>query len=230
MQPSRTFGESSFCPVRVLFLGDAPGMGRALPAILKFLDPRVIHRTVVLPRRGQASERLERSRAADEVIIEPNLVENPVEPWRRAMSADDLAAPCGRKCVRFVGNVARAAAGFTRLSRLAKRGGYDLIYCNGTSADLAGGILSAATSVPALWHVRYTSIPDLVAPIHRLLSASAGVRRIVCVSRAAAGLFSHCGEKIRVVQGAIDTEEDARREAHEIQSEIVGVVGEPQPC
>jgi glycosyltransferase involved in cell wall biosynthesis len=172
----------------VLFIGDAAGPGRAFHTILKFLDPRVIHRTVVLPRRGPASDRIERARAADEVIIEPNL-------------AHDFMS------LRFVGNAVRAAAGFTRLSRLAKRGGYDLIYCNGTVADLAGGILSAATSVPALWHVRYTSIPGLVAPIHRFLSASAGVRRIVCVSRAATALFSHCREKIRVLHNAVDTDE-----------------------
>jgi glycosyltransferase involved in cell wall biosynthesis len=123
------------------------------------------------------------------------------------MSREDFDAPCGLRSLRLLGNVARAARGFGRLSKLAERGGYDLIYCNGTSADFAGGILSAATSVPALWHVRYTSIPSLVAPIHRLLSSSTGVRRIVCVSRAAAALFPHCREKIRVVHNAVDTED-----------------------
>jgi glycosyltransferase involved in cell wall biosynthesis len=211
MQTSRSTGEPPFgCPLRVLFINDTArngGPGRSLYTILKFLDPRVIHRTVVLPRRGPVSDLLERARAADEVIVEPNLVENPIEPWSRAMSREDFDAPCGLRSLRLLGNVARAARGFGRLSKLAERGGYDLIYCNGTSADFAGGILSAATSVPALWHVRYTSIPRLVAPIHRLLSSSAGVRRIVCVSRAAAALFPHCREKIRVVHNAVDTDD-----------------------
>jgi glycosyltransferase involved in cell wall biosynthesis len=210
MQPSPSSESSYEGPLRVLFVNDTRENGAAgatFHTILKFLDPRVIHRTVVLARRGPASERLEQARAADEVIIEPNLVESPIEPWKRAISEGDFDAPRGRKSLRFLGNLARAAVGMRRLSELAKRGAYDLIYCNGASADFAGGILSAATSVPTLWHVHYTSIPSLVAPIHRLLSASAGVRRIVCASRAAAALFPHCREKIRVMHKVVDTEE-----------------------
>jgi len=195
------------CQWRVLFINDTArdgGPGRSLHSILKFLDPRVIHRTVVLPRRGAISEMLEGAGAVDEIIIEPNLVCNPIEPWNRAMSRGDFDAPSSLQALRFVGNVARAAAGFKRLRELAKRGGYDLIYCNGTSADFVGGILAASTSVPALWHVRYTSVPALVAPIHTRLSASTGVRRIVCVSRAAAALFAHCPQKVSVVHNAVD--------------------------
>ena len=198
------------CRLRVLFINDTAqngGPGRSLHSILKFLDPRVIHRTVVLPRRGAVSDLLERGDAVDELIFEPNLVENPIEPWNRPMSRDDFGASLGRRSLRLAGNLARAVMGFTRMSKLAKHGGYDLIYCNGTSADFAGGILSAATSVPALWHVRYTSVPALVAPIHRRLSASTGVRRIVCVSSAAAALFPHCQGKTRVLHNAVDVEE-----------------------
>jgi len=42
-------------PVRVLFINDTArngGPGRSLHSILKFLDPRVTHRAVVLPRDG----------------------------------------------------------------------------------------------------------------------------------------------------------------------------------
>ncbi len=207
----RLLGDLPFSyPLRVLFFHDSAEIGGAahgFHAVLKFLDPRVIHRTVVLPRRGRASESLESARVADEIIIEPNLVEHPVEPWSRPMSRDDFGAPPGRKSLRLLGNIARAGRAFTRLSELVKRGGYDLLYCNGASAELAGGILSAATSVPALWHVRYTSIPRLVAPIHRLLAASAGVRRIMCVPFAANSLFSHCRDKIRVLHHAVDLDE-----------------------
>src|SRR5689334_17048224 len=129
--------------LRVLFLNDTArngGPGRSLHSILKFLDPRVIHRTVVLPRPGPISEMLERARAADEIIIEPNLVENPVEPWKRPIVRRDFDAPCSVRAVRLLGNVARAARGLKRLRELARRGGYDLLYCNGTSADFAGGV------------------------------------------------------------------------------------------
>jgi glycosyltransferase involved in cell wall biosynthesis len=148
-----------------------------------------------------------RAGVVDELIIEPNLVENPIEPWRRPMSRRDFDASPVLRSLRFVGNVARATAGFSRLCELAKHGGYDLVYCNGTNADFAGGALAAATGLPALWHVRYTSIPPLVAPIHRRLSASTGVRRIVCVSRAALALFPHCRAKTRVLHNALDIDE-----------------------
>ena len=234
MQPSSSPIHPPFGgPLRVLFLhgtSESSGPGRGFHTILKFLDPRVIHRTVVLPRRGPMSDGLESARVADEVIIEPNLVQNPIEPWKRAMSRGDRDASSGLQSLRFLGNVARAAVGLRRLSDLAKRGGYDLIYCIGTNADFVDGILSTATSVPALWHVRYTTIPGLVAPIHRLLSASADVRRIVCVPRAATALFSHCRQKIRLVESEIDTDELNPSLARFIQNEIIGAVTEPFAC
>jgi glycosyltransferase involved in cell wall biosynthesis len=177
--------ESAFdAPLRVLFLDDT--LPSALPrrnlhSVLKFLDPRLIHRTVVLARRDATSELLERSEAADEIIVEPNWVERPL----------------------------RAARGFKRVSDLARSGAYDLIYCEGPTATIAGGFLAKVATVPALWHVRYTSVPRLVAPIHTRISASAGVRRIVCASGAAAAPFAHCREKVRIVRPAVDTEEFA---------------------
>src|SRR5260221_3968968 len=175
--------ESSFdAPLRVLFLDDTLASAlprRQLQSVLKFVDPHLIHRTVVLARRDATSELYERTEAADEIIVEPNWVETP----------------------------ARAALGFRRVSGLVRSGAYDLVYCEGTRANIAGGFLAAVASVPALWHVRYTSVPRLVAPIHTRLSASAGVRRIVCSSGGAAAQFGHCPEKVRVVHGAVDTEE-----------------------
>src|SRR3954471_20128678 len=69
--------------LRVLFINDTArngGPGRSLHSILEFLDPAVVHRTVVLPRRGPISQLLEQSGAVDELIFEPNLIENPIEP------------------------------------------------------------------------------------------------------------------------------------------------------
>ncbi|MEO6572975.1 MAG: hypothetical protein ABIP89_03990, partial [Polyangiaceae bacterium] len=48
-------------PVRALFLNDTSrngGPGRTLFYILKFTDPALVHRTVVLPRAGVVSELL----------------------------------------------------------------------------------------------------------------------------------------------------------------------------
>jgi glycosyltransferase involved in cell wall biosynthesis len=60
------------------------------------------------------------------------------------------------------------------------------------------------TGVPVLWHVRYTSLPPAVVGMHRRLSASRGVKRIVCVSGAAARQFRHCVDKVRVIHNGLD--------------------------
>lgn len=194
-------------PVRVLFINDTArngGPGRSLHSILRFLDPTRVHRTVVLPRDGAIGELYARDGVADELLFEPDLVENPIEPWSRAMERRDFDAPAALKAARLAGNVVKATRGMARLAGRVRRGGYDLIYCNGTNADFAGGALARLTGVPALWHVRYTSLPGAVAGLHRRLSASDGVRRIVCVSNAAAALFPHCTEKVRVIHNALD--------------------------
>ena len=192
-------------PIRVLFINDTArngGPGRSLYTILRFLDPKQVHRAVVLPRPGVISELLRD--VADEMLFEPKLVENPIEPWSRAMERSDFDAPLPLKGARAVGNVGRAALALRHLARVAQRGHYDLLYCNGTNADFAGGALAWMSGVPALWHVRYTSIPPAVRGVHDRLAASAGVRRIVCVSHAAASLFPDVMSKVTVIHNALD--------------------------
>jgi glycosyltransferase involved in cell wall biosynthesis len=195
--------------VRVLFINDTTrngGPGRSLESILKFLDPSVVHRAVVLPRAGAVSELLAGSGVTDEVHLEPNLVENPIEPWNRAIERSDFGARFPLKALRATGNGVRAIRAVARLRSLVRRQRYDLIYCNGTTADFAGAALAQLTGVPALWHVRYTSIPPALRGVHRALAASAGVARIVCVSSAAASLFPHCTEKVNVIHNALDVD------------------------
>ncbi len=192
---------------RVLFINDTArngGPGRSLHSILKFLDPLVVHRCVVLPRGGPIADLLARDGVADELCFEPNLVENPIEPWARPMERRDFDAAVALKAARLAGNAFKATRAMARLTSLVRRGRFDLIYCNGTNADFAGALLAATTGVPALWHVRYTSVPRAVAGLHRHLSAGRGVRRIVCVSQAAASLFPHCTRKVTVIHNALD--------------------------
>ena len=194
-------------PLRVLFLNDTArngGPGRSLFTILRFLDPASVHRTVVLPREGVIADLLRP--VADDMVFEAGLVENPVEPWSRAIERSDFDAPSPLRAVRAAGNVARAGLGLRRLARFIRRGGYDLIYCNGTNADFAGGALAWMTGVPCLWHVRYTSLPKAVRGVHDRLAAGVGVQRIVCVSHAAASLFPHVPTKVRVIHNALDLE------------------------
>lgn len=193
-------------PVRVLFLNDTArngGPGRSLYTLLSHLDPAEIYRAVVLPRPGEVSDLLEG--ACETIAYEPDFVENPIEPLTRAMRREDLEAPAALRSVRAVGNVFKMGRSMTSLSRLLKRGDFDLVYCNGTTADFAGASVGMLTGTPVLWHVRYTHVPEATAALHARLAASRTVRRIVCVSRAAAKLFAHCPEKVSVVHNAVDT-------------------------
>jgi glycosyltransferase involved in cell wall biosynthesis len=192
---------------RTLFINDTArngGPGRSLHAVLKYLDPARVHRAVVLPRRGAVAELLAQDGVVDELLFEPNLVENPIEPFGRPMERRDFEAPAPLKAARLVANIGKGTWALARLASLVRRGRFDLVYCNGTNADFAGGALAAMTGVPALWHVRYTSLPSAVVGLHRRLSASGGVRRIVCVSGAAASQFLHCASKVRVIHNGLD--------------------------
>ena len=210
--------------MRVLFINDTArngGPGRSLHSILRFLDPAVVHRAVVLPRHGEIAELLARDGVADELILEPDLVENPIEPWDRPMERRDFEVSGALKAARFAGNVVKSTRGMARMASRVRRGGYQLVYCNGTNADFAGGALARLTGVPALWHVRYTSLPGALAGVHRRLSASRGVRRIVCVSHAAAALFPHCTDKVRVIHNALDLGDfDPERVAPSLRAEL----------
>src|SRR5688500_19273441 len=82
--------------VRVLFINDTArngGPGRSLFYILRFLDPDVIHRAVVLPREGIISELYASRGVTEELLFERDLVENPIEPWDRPMAREDFDAP-----------------------------------------------------------------------------------------------------------------------------------------
>jgi glycosyltransferase involved in cell wall biosynthesis len=196
--------------VRVLFINDTArngGPGRSLFYILHFLDPDVVHRAVVLPRSGVISELYASRGVTEELLFENDLVENPIEPWNRPMERNDFDASLPVRSVRAVGNVVRATRAMARLTSVVRRGNYDLIYCNGTNADFAGGALARTASTPAIWHVRYTSLPKAVRGVHDRLAASRGVKRIICVSKASAELFPHCPEKVRVIHNALDVSE-----------------------
>ncbi len=196
--------------VRVLFINDTArngGPGRSLFYILRFLDPAVVHRAVVLPRPGVISELYASRGVTEDLLFEHDLVENPIEPANRPMAREDFDAPLPQKGIRAAANVVRAGRAMWRLTRLLERGAFDLVYCNGTNACFAGGLLTRTARVPALWHVRYTSVPKAVRGLHDGLAVGSGVRRIVCVSKASAALFPHCPEKVRVIHNALDVEE-----------------------
>src|SRR5580700_6519755 len=151
--------------LRVLFITDTSrngGPGRTILDIMKFLDPARVHRTVLVPREGIVSRRLVDARAAESLFFEPDLIENIYEPFARAIERRDLDAPWPLKLLRAAGNVGRGTAGFIRLLRRVRTERFDLIFCNGTSANFVGGAIAAVLGVPVIWHVFYPSVSPLV--------------------------------------------------------------------
>ena len=195
---------------RALFINDTSrngGPGKTLFYILNFLDPAVIRRSVMVPREGVVTELLRSGHATEELFVQPNFIENLVEPWSRPMVRHDFEAPAALRAVRAVGNVGRATSAMMSLARRIDRDRCEVIFCNGTSANFAGGALSALTAVPAIWHVFYTSLARPIRHLHARLAASRGVRSILCVSQPPARLFDHCRHKVRIVGDSIDCDE-----------------------
>ena len=105
--------------------------------------------------------------------------------------------------LRLAGNVVKAPRAMARLASLVRRGRFDLIYCNGTNADFAGGALARITRrAGALARALHVGPAAPSRPCTGACRRGAGVRRIVCVSRAAAALFPHCPDKVRVIHNA----------------------------
>jgi len=211
--------------VRALFLNDTSrngGPGRTLFYILKFLDTTRIHRTVIVPRAGVVSDLLTNGKVVDELHFLPNLVENVVEPWNRPIERDDFAAPLPVRALRAVGNVARGTSAVFELLSLVRRSGAEVVFCNGTTANFAGGAIARLTDVPVVWHAFYPEVAKPIEALHARLAASENVRAILCVSKPIAKQFEHCREKVRVVHDAIDTDEYAPEAAGRLLRKELG--------
>ena len=191
--------------LRVLFINDTSrdgGPGRSLHVLLRHLDHRRVHRTVLLPRPGPVADLLRSDGAADEIVFEDAWIENILAPLSRPMERADHQAPLATRAVRAAGNALKGARLLHRLAARAR--GYDLVYGNGTAANFLAACAAARARVPVLWHVRYTGVPYVAAALHRALARSATVRRIVCVSRPSAALFPGIEGKVEVVPNALN--------------------------
>ncbi len=210
--------------LNVLFINDTSrngGPGRTILYVMKYLDPALVRRTVVIPREGIVTRRIAEQRAAEEIVVETDLIENFFEPMSRPMERQDFDAPLPVKYARAVGNVVRAVAGLVSLTRRVKRERYDLIFCNGTTAGFIGGTIAALTGTPAIWHVLYPSVPDIVRPLHRKLAAARTTGAIICVSTAVALQFAAVKDKVRMIQTALDIDEfDGKATAPLLRQEL----------
>lgn len=171
--------------------------------ILKFLDPNQIRRSVLAPREGVVSARLRNAGVTEELILDSGLIENIYEPASRPMERSDFAAHPALKALRAATNVVRATLFVLRLVWRVRFRGYDAVFCNGTTANFAGGAVAVFARVPVVWHVFYSSVGPAIRPLHRRLAAARHVRAILCVSEVTARQFGH-STKPQVIHDALD--------------------------
>lgn len=201
--------------LRALFVNDTArngGPGRTLYCTLKYLDPAQVHRAVVLPRPGVVSELLTAGAVADDLAYEPRIIENPVAPLRRPMVRTDYDAPLPLRVLRGISNVGLGAAGVLALAGRVRRGAYDVVFCNGTTANFLGGAMAVLTGVPVIWHVFYPEVARALVPLHEALASQGRVASILCVSGAVATQFQkapRAAGKVKIIHDAIDVDEYA---------------------
>lgn len=196
--------------LRVLFINDTSrngGPGQTLVTILKFLDASRVHRTVILPHEGVVSERIAACNAAETILIEPDLIENLFQPLSREMKRADFEVAKIRKFLRAAGNIGRALRWLNRLAVRVRKERFDVVFCNGTTANFIGGYLAWAVGVPVVWHVLYSAIPAFQRPLHLKLASQERVRALICVSRATTPQFGRLSDKITVVPDAVNLDE-----------------------
>ncbi len=160
---------------------------------------------------GVVSRRLAEAKVAETLFFDAGLVENIFEPFSRPMERRDFDAPLPLRLLRAIGNVVRATGMMLRLIGRVRRERFDLIFCNGTSANFVGGAIAAIAGVPAIWHVLYPSVAPPIRWLHARLAAGKNVRSIICVSRPTELQFGHCLAKVRSIQTALDIDEFDRR-------------------
>ena len=196
--------------LRVLFINDTSrngGPGRTILDILKFLNPDRIQRSVLIPRDDVVSRRLVAAGATEAIYFERGLIENIFEPITRPMEREDFNAPLPLRLVRAACNVVRGALGLVRLLLRVRRERFDLVFCNGTSANFVGGMLAVMTGIPVLWHVFYPCVPTTLRRLHLWFAAHRNVRSIVCVSRSTSLQFAALDGKEKVIHDALDIDE-----------------------
>ena len=199
-------------PVNVLFINHSVrdgGPGRSLFYILKYIDRNNINPYVLIPKDDIFSESLKNEGIYENIIIETSFPENIFRP-RLGMDlyshkSDNLDFVTKiKKVFSAIINIFELAAFILRSGRLLEPNKINIIYCNGTVAKIAGAFMGKLNSTPVIWHVRNIQQTYILKTIIKSLARCRTVKKIICVSSAAAAQFKDVSEKVEVVYNGID--------------------------
>jgi len=200
---------------RVLFINHSVrdgGPGRSLYYLLKYIDKNKIDSQVLIPKHDVFTDLLKKEGLDGNIIIERKFPEN---IKRRRLTKHKLFSTNHEenhpsKIVKFLGVLFNLIDLITLVitspfsSHITKA---DVIYCNGTQAKIVGTFIGLLNRSPVIWHVRNIQQTKILWTTINLLSMLPVVKRIICVSNAAADQFRYSKNKITVVHNGIDLDD-----------------------
>lgn len=192
---------------RVLFINHSirdGGPGKSLYYILRFIDRAKITPFVLIPKDDVFSERLKAEGLYENIIIDKRFPENLKRPW---FSGEGKGQGAAARFTSLVLNIIDLASLVITSPVWLRRHKIDLIYCNGTQAKVVGALMGFINRKPVVWHVRNIQQTRLLGTIINSLAALPSVKRIICVSGAAAAQFTHGKEKLTVVYNGLDVDD-----------------------
>ena len=191
-------------PKRVVFLSSCirgGGAGWSLYYLLKHLDRDRVDPLAVLPAFGIYEDRL--AELGVEAVFPPRFPERIVSQRYESNTSITGALSTAR-------NVLDAARLVPWLSRLARRRGIDLIYCNNLLVEPIGALAAQAARVPCVLHARTIQKQLIRSLASAQLARLPAVRRVIANSGPTAVPYRRwVGDKVRVVHNGVDLDEYA---------------------
>jgi glycosyltransferase involved in cell wall biosynthesis len=231
---------------KVLFINHSVrdgGPGRSLYYILKYIDKTKVTPYVLVPKHDVFSDLLRNVGLADNIIIDRRFPENILRP--RFEEDKQFKEKDGSRLYQGTLKVISVTLNVLDLISLIVTSPFsktfrdaDIIYCNGTLAKITGSLIGLFNRRQVIWHVRNVQQTNTLRATINLLALLPVVKKIICVSTAAANQFRYSKDKITVIHNGIDTEEyDPGRSVGTLRREydvkkgtvIVGSIGRIVP-
>ncbi|MGH7884686.1 MAG: glycosyltransferase family 4 protein [Thermodesulfobacteriota bacterium] len=198
--------------LKVLFINHSVrdgGPGRSLFYILKYIDRESIEPHILIPKDDLFSEDLKSEDLYSNVIIDCRFPENIQRPRVETKALNNLKNRCNlvsqlAKIISIIVNIIDIIFLIQNSSQILKKNGIDVIYCNGTIAKIVGAFMGKKNNTKVIWHVRNIQQTKFLSFVIKRLSKFKCVKKIICVSNAAAAQFDEVIDKVHVVYNGLD--------------------------
>ncbi len=177
------------------------GPGRSLLYILKYINRDKINPFVLVPKHDIFSENLKSEGIFENIIVDPRFPEN---IQKSTIVADTKRLPGLMRVFSIIVNIVNMFRLLFGSPKIIRENGIDIVYCNGTLAKILGALIGRKNNKPVIWHVRNIQHTRFMKSLMETLSGFRCVKKIICVSRAAAEPFKKAKSKVHVVHNGVD--------------------------